>query len=58
MFEILAQFPDLKDTDAAAIEFEFNKWWNTKDYTIDLREPMMIGFAAGWINRPTSDFSY
>jgi hypothetical protein len=60
MYEIMLHFPDLKETDASAIAFEFEKWWETacEKFTADERETVMVGFAAGWIKRPTSDFSY
>jgi hypothetical protein len=60
MFEIMEAFPKLSEIDAAAIAHEFEQWWNSGSESLasDDRPGALIGFAAGWIRRPVSDFSH
>lgn len=56
MDDILAAFPQLDDTAAAAIAYAFNQWWlNQADGLLaydDDHKGAIIGFAAGWLARP------
>ena len=58
MPDILEVFPELSDTDASAIAYAFERWWETDSASLstDERRAALVGFAAGWIKRPTSDF--
>lgn len=60
MFEIMEAFPKLSDTEASAIYFEFERWWNEGSASLSSDEwhAAMIGFAAAWIRRAGSDFSH
>lgn len=60
MDEIREAFPQLSDTEAAAIAFEFNRWWNEDSASLSSEDHRgaIIGFAAAWIRRPGSDFSH
>lgn len=58
MSEIMEAFPQLDDTAAATIYRAFNQWWTASSESLssDEQRAAMIGFAAGWINRPASDW--
>ena len=52
-------FPQLDDTACAAIAHAYHRWTlETDAISPDEERAAIIGFAAGWINRPASDFSH
>lgn len=59
MEHILEVFPELSDTAAAAIAHAFQNFWMNDQSKLGASDERaaIIGFAAGWIARPTSDFT-
>jgi hypothetical protein len=58
---LLAEFPQLDDTATATIYRAFNEWWLSNNSGLDTSNSdderiACLGFAAGWIKRPTSDW--
>lgn len=53
---LLAHFPELNETAAAAIVYAFNQWWATAldidPDNFDEERLAVIHFAAGWLRRP------
>jgi hypothetical protein len=58
MEEILKAFPELDENAAAAIAHEFDKWMIGRGHELVPFDDAaaIVGFAAGWLRRPTSDF--
>lgn len=56
---LLETFPKLDDTAAAAIAHAFHQWWENGPTGLlsgEDEEAALVGFAAGWLARPDSDF--
>ena len=59
MPELMEAFPQLDDTGAATIYRAFSLWQCTFEEPIcgDFEDVALVSFAAGWLNRPASDWS-